>query len=210
MACCCSQLPTCLPGETKSTILFINTFSVNLEIASWSPRMITVFWRSFNLFSWGVHYAVFVVKSKLQVTMRRRNMKTSRHITPVLHNASFFSFKRTACLRGQTRLQRQYRLFSFLFLWAAVLLLVLNLLQNSVHLRLWGGPQLCAGSNRDLSTLAHAPQPTDWQLFSRPKTNNYWEKHQFCVTIGDLSKKLYQTILVICRNSLPWFDPIVI
>ena len=30
--------------------------------------MITVFWRSFNLFSWGVHYAVFVVKGKLQVT----------------------------------------------------------------------------------------------------------------------------------------------
>ena len=116
-------------------------------------------------------------------------MRTSRHITPVLHKASFFTFKRTACLRGQTRLQRQYRLFSFLLLWAAVLLLVLNLLQNSVHLRLWGGPQLCAGNIRDLSTLAHAQQPTDWQLFSRPRTNNYSEKHQFCMTIGDLSLK---------------------
>ena len=116
-------------------------------------------------------------------------MRTSRHITPVLHNASFFSLKRTACLRGQIRLQRQYRLFSFLLLWAAVLLSVLNLLQNSVQLRLWGGPQLCAGNIRDLSTLAHAQQPTDWQLFSRPRTNNYWEKHQFCMTIGDLSLK---------------------
>lgn len=141
--------------------------------------------------------------------MRRRNMRTSRHITPVLNNASFFSFKRTACLRGQTRLQRQYRLFSFLLLWAAVLLLVLNLLQNSVHLRLWGGPQLCAGSIRDLSTLAREQQLTDWRLFSRPRTNE-WEKHQFCMTIGDLSKNLYWTVLVICRKSLPWFDPIVI
>ena len=51
------------------TILFINTFSINLEIASCSPRMITVFWRSFNLSSWGVHYSVFVVKGKLRVTL---------------------------------------------------------------------------------------------------------------------------------------------
>ena len=131
-----------------------------------------------------------VNSSSPQTMRRRRNMRTSRHITPVLHKASFFSFKRTACLRGQTRLQRQYRLFSFLLLWAAVLLLVLNLLQNSVHLRLWGGPQLCAGSIRDLSTLAREQQLTDWRLFSRPRTNE-WEKHQFCVTIGNLSKNLY-------------------
>ena len=31
--------------------------------------MITVFWRSFNLFSWGAHYAVFVAKGELQVTL---------------------------------------------------------------------------------------------------------------------------------------------
>ena len=172
-------------------ILFINTFSINLEIASCSPRMITVFWRSFNLFSWGVHYSVFVVKGKLRVTLNYEEYEDKpTQPTPVLHNASFFSFKRTACLRGQTRLQRQYRLFSFLLLWAAVLLSVLNLLQNFVHLRLWGGPQLCAESIRDLSTLAHAQQLTDWQLFSRPRSNE-WEKYQFCVTIGDLTKNLY-------------------
>jgi len=175
--------------------------------------MVIVFWCSFNLFSWGVHYAVFVVKGKLQVTLNYEDEEYEdkpNHNSSSSLNTSFFSFKRTACLRGQTRLQRQYRLFSFLLLWAAVLLSMLNLLQNFVHLRLWGGPQLCAGSIRNLSTLAHAQQPTDWQLFSRPRTNNYWEKHQFCVTTGDLSKNLYQTILVICRERLPWFDPIVI
>ena len=54
---------------TICAILFINTFSINLQIASCPPRMITVFWRPFNLFSWGVHDAVFVVKDTLQVTL---------------------------------------------------------------------------------------------------------------------------------------------
>ena len=54
---------------TICAILFISTFSINLKIASCPPRMITLFWRPFNLFSWGVHDAVFVVKDRLQVTL---------------------------------------------------------------------------------------------------------------------------------------------
>ena len=66
-------------------ILFINTFSINLEIASCPSRMITVFWRSFNLFSWGVHYAVFVVKGKLQVTL---NNEEEEYEDKPTHNSS--------------------------------------------------------------------------------------------------------------------------
>ena len=70
---------------TICAILFINTFSINLEIASCLPRMITVFWRSFNLFSWDVHYAVFVVKRKLLVTL---NNEEEEYDDKTTHNSS--------------------------------------------------------------------------------------------------------------------------
>ena len=70
---------------TICAILFINTFSINLEIASCPPRMITVFWRPFNLFSWGVHYAVFVMKGKLQVPLNNEEEEYEEKPT---HNSS--------------------------------------------------------------------------------------------------------------------------